>query len=393
MSKMIERRSIITMATFMSLGFVGIFHAFWGTTLPVVRAYLNINIEQASILSVFNQVGLGVACLAGGLLCDVMNRNRVLFVGSLLLGSGLFFVGNMATYHSSIILLLFIGLGSGLVISSSNAQLVGLYPDRKGTILNIHHGLCMGLSLLSPLVMGYLISSQIGWEHGYDALGWLVMVLCVILILTRVPQEFPGLASSIVGDTARLFTKGDFVALLLVSAFGVGTQHAVMYLGVTYLVEAKNIALFQASMVLSAFFICVFVGRLACSWLALRLLGSRMVLCLLVLQFLCVLVAWLGSGWVSALAIALSGLGCSGIFPCLLALTGSLFFEVAGTSMGMLGAMNWVGAIIAAWSFGYLSERFNPNFGFIAVVCASFIALIVFLFRFRTFVREEIAHQ
>ena len=390
---MIQRRSVITFPTFMSLGFMGIFHAFWGTTLPVFRAFLGVNIEQAALLSVYNQAGQGIACLAGGLLCDLVSRNKVVLLGCLMLGIGAFLLDSAASFQVSLLLLLFMGLGCGLIISGSNTLLVGLYPERKGTILNIHHGVYGAVSLVSPLVMGYLLTSGIGWKAGYEGLGWLLMALCLFFLFARVPQDFQGLTSRFFRDATRLFTSGNFIVLLLVAGFGVGTQHAVMYLSVTYLVEAKGIALFQASMVLSAFFVCLFIGRLACGWLALRLPVSRMVVFLLVLQWLCVLVAWLGKGWVSAAAIALSGFGCSGIFPCLLALTGTLYFELAGTSMGILGAMNWVGAMLTVWVFGYVSERVNPDLGFVAVVCASCIALIVFISRFMVFVGEEGARQ
>ena len=101
------------------------------------------------------------------------------------------------------------------------------------------------------------------------------------------------------------------------------------------------------------------------------------------------LVAWLASGWMSAVAVAISGLGCSGIFPSLLALTGTLFFNVAGTSLGLLASMNWIGGMFIVWMAGVLSQRVNVQWGFVAIVLASLAGVFVHSLKYRTFLRAE----
>ena len=136
---------------------MGSFHAFWGTTLPALRSFLDLNIEEAAILTAYNQAGQAIACLLGGLLCDLIRRDKILLLGCLVLGSGAFILGGVKSYAANIVLIFWMGLGCGLILSSSNALLIGLFPERKGPIMNIHHSVYGCISLVSPLVMVYLI--------------------------------------------------------------------------------------------------------------------------------------------------------------------------------------------------------------------------------------------
>jgi fucose permease len=388
---MLRKRSVIAVPAFISLGLMASFQAFWGTSLPVLREFLELNIEKAAVLTAYNQAGQAIACVLGGLLCDLIRRDKVLLFGCVILGSGAFILGGLKSYVANIALIFWMGLGCGLMLSSSNALVVGLFPDRKGSILNVHHSVFGAFSLISPLVMAALIQAQIRWQYGYVGLGALLLAVAIFFLFTRVSNGRPDQRTPFFKDARRLFSGNNFFSLLLLAAFAVGAQIGVMFLGVTYLIEAKGLSIFEASIVLSAFFVCIFAGRLVCIWLASYAATTRIILVLLFLQFAALLVAWQASGWISAAALAVSGLGCSGIFPSLLALTGTLFFNVAGTSLGVLAAMNWVGGIFIVWMAGLLSQRVSVQFGFIAIVLASLAGVGVHLLKYRTFLRAETA--
>jgi fucose permease len=307
----------------------------------------------------------------------------------LLLGSGALILGGLKSYVANIVLIFGMGLGCGLMLSSSNALLVGLFPDRKGSILNIHHSVYGAFSLISPLVMAALIQSQTRWRQGYAGLGWMLLAVCIFFLFTKVSSERPKERTLVFKDTSRLFSGSNFLSLLLIATFAVGAQIAVMFLAVTYLMETKGFPIFEASAVLSAFFVCIFAGRLVCSWLAVHTATTRIILILLFLQLAGLIVAWQASGWIAAAALAISGLGFSGIFPSLLALAGTLFFNMAGTSLGVLAAMNWVGGMFIVWMAGLLSQRVSVQFGFVAIVLASLAGIVVHLLKYKTFLRAE----
>jgi fucose permease len=162
-----------------------------------------------------------------------------------------------------------------------------------------------------------------------------------------------------------------------------------MYYVVTLLTDAKGFSILHAGSVLSAFYICLFVGRLTCSWATLRASLTKIIIVLLLLQFAGLMVAWQGKGWVSALGVAVAGLGCSGLFPCLLALTGTLFFELAGTSMGALTSAGYVGGMFMVWASGYFSQKFGLNYGFLPIILGSLICCSFFIYKSRVLLSEE----
>lgn len=386
---MIRNRTTIAVPTFLSLGLMGSFHAFWGTTLPALSQFLEINIEKAAMLTAYNQAGQAIACILGGLISDFVRRDKVLLLGCLLLGSGVFFLGGSQSYCVNMILTFWLGLGCGLILSSSNALLIGMFPERKGPIMNVHHSIYGGLSLLSPLIMAYLLSSNNAWRLGYDGLGWVCAVACIFFLFTKVPNNQSRSGGSFLNEARSLLASANFIPLLVVTGLAVGTYVSIMFLAVTFLSGAKGLSILEASAVLSAFFVCLFVGRLTCSWLSYHILNSKIILVLLFMQSAAVSIAWLADGWVSAVALALSGLGSSGVFPCLLALTSTLYFNLAGTSMGILAAMNWVGGMTIVWAAGVLSQRVSLSFGFVAMVIGSFSALLIFLYKYRTLAQAE----
>jgi fucose permease len=387
--RMIQNRAVITGPTFVSLGLMGAFFACWGTTLPALRSFLQIDIEKAAMLTAYGQASHAVTCLLGGILSDLFRRDKVLMVGCFVLGSGVILLGSFTSFPSNVLLVLWMGIGSGFILSSSNALLVGLYPDRKGPIMNFHHGVFGVGSFLSPLVMGKLLSYENRWPYGYDGLGVLLFAVSVFFLLTRVPSIPSQAVRRFSGDLRKLLRNLRFIHLIMMGFLAVGTQFALMFLSVNFLVEVKGLTIFEASAVLSSFFLCLLLGRLVSGSLALRIFNAHIIMLLLCFQVTSLFAVWKGWGWVSAAALTASGLACSAIFPCLLALTGTLFSEVAGTSLGILATMNSLGGMTIIWICGLLSQRISLEFGFGVMVFSSLAAVLLFAGNYRNLVGEE----
>jgi FHS family glucose/mannose:H+ symporter-like MFS transporter len=101
------------------------------------------------------------------------------------------------------------------------------------------------------------------------------------------------------------------------------------------------------------------------------------------------LLVWLGGSRISLVAIVLSGLACSGLYPCFLALTGTLYSRVSGSALGILTTTAGLGGIFICWLTGIISEQTDLGMGFIVPVSCSLAALLIFAVHFRTFYRKE----
>ena len=330
---MIQSRFPITLAAFLALGLNGMMFAFFGTGLPALRAFLGINLEAAALLTALLQAGFSVTSLLGGILSDFVRRDRILMAGCFVLGAGTFLLGTSPAFTATIWIVILMGIGAGFILSSSNVLLVELHPDRKGMILNIHH-IFFGLgSLIGPLVMGRLLLHH-NWQAGYDGVALCLLIIVVFFIFAGPPVDSLRSRRNILQDLGKLLADKYYILMALVSALAIGTQLALMLLSVTFLEDSKGMTVSAASIALSAFFACLVLRRLICSWLSLRICNSKIVFTLLCLQVCAVFAIWQGNGWVSFSAVILSGLACSGIFPGLLALNGIMFFNVAGRPWG-----------------------------------------------------------
>lgn len=383
------KKNVLTAAAFAALAFNGMTFAFVGTSLPVLRSFMGINVELAGSLMATFQAGFTVFTLIGGLLSDLIRREKVLLLGCMLLSLSASQVGVWAAFNANFAIFFCMGSGMGLILSGSNALLVGLYPLRKGLILNTHHVFFGIGSLIGPLLMGRLLIYQ-RWATGYTGLAIIIGLLGVIFYRVNTGLRISTRKQDFGSHVGQLLAHRHYLVIVVVSAMAVGTQLALTLLTVLFLTEAKAIPIDRASMVLSAFFIFMVVGRLICGRLSTQLGICKIILFLLSFQFLTLLVVWYATGWLVVIFAALSGLACSAIYPSLLALSSLLFKSVEGSALGILSTMAGFGSILICWLNGVLAQQTSVRFGFVVPVTASLVALTVFAFNFPGVHRQEV---
>ena len=375
---MVNKRSFLTMAAFVSLALNGMILTSLGTSLPAIQKFLAIDIKQAGMLMALLQAGLTVFSLLAGILSDHFRCERILVTGCLLLCFSTISFCTSDLYGMNIPLVFFMGAGIGCILSGSNTLLIRLYPARKGTILNIHH-VFFGLgSLLGPLFIGYLISRGNLWREGFTAQAILLSALGLFFFFSGGEKPRQQSRSSYFQEVARLFRDREFKAILLVNGLTMGSQVTILLLGVTFLIEEKMCTLPVASATLSTFSLFIMLGRLLCSRLILKFSHGAIIMVLLWLQLLLLIMAWFFQGGFALIALCLSGFSFSGIYPTVLSLTGILFPRVSGSALGIISTLGSLGAMVLCWTTGYVASLTDMGNGFIVMILASFAALIIF---------------
>lgn len=314
-------------------------------------------------------------------------------LGCLFLSGGSFFLGIGTSYYTNLVMLSLIGIGVGLVVSSSNAMLVGMYHERKGMILNVHHVFFGIGSLVGPLIIGSLLVHQYRWQNAYSGLSLMMFGLFLFFSLTKVPMHDQPCPKIFGDQVAALLTDKFYVLISIISALAIGTQFSLMLLSVSFLSGAKSISIANASIVLSLFFVCLVVGRLICSRLSLYLCNAKIILFLLLFQSGIMLSIWLGDSQLSMFSVVMSGLACSGLYPCFLALTGTLYSSVSGSALGILTTTGGLGGIFICWLTGIVSQWTDVQMGFIVPALCSLIALLIFTINYHSLCLEEKSMQ
>lgn len=382
-------RPLLTIASFMALGFNGLAFSFMGVSLPSIQTYLDISLGQAGTLMASLQAGFTIFTLLGGIFSDYFQREWILMAGCFILSIGSLFLSIVPSYVFGILAVWVIGAGIGFILSGSNTLLVGLYPTRKGTILNIHHVFFSVGAIIGPALMGFLIIRGDHWRAGYIGASIVLLTLCLFFAFSKNKMTVSGGIYQGNNGINNLLSDGKFLIILVVNFLTMGSQVVIMLFGAIFLIQAKHCSLGEAGAALSVFAIFMVVGRVVCSRLSTRMKHTSIVLVLLWFQTVILLLIWQGSGWFALVVLAISGFTFSGTYPTLLALTSVLFPQREGTALGLLSTMGGLGSIVLCWLTGYVAGLTNITIGFIVSILACSSALILFQFKYSALCRRE----
>jgi len=372
---------MISSGAFVSMSFLGMSRTFLGTALPAIRSSFDLTLLQAGTLTALIQLGFTTAVFIGGPISDIFKKGSILMLGCLLMGASLILFGFSDWFWLNLVGITIIGIGGGLIESSSNPLLIQLFRGRESMVMNLHHFFFAMGSLGGPLIIGAALSKSIPWQWGYMGFGFFVLIVFLFIFFQRAsaPPTKGGFDMRPIG---RLMTEKTFLALFLLTFFNSGTQNGICFWMVTFLTETKGLPIALAGSSLSLFFICVAAGRLFSSKLITRFHETNYLLVLFVLLFISLLFSTLAPGRWTIPFFALCGLAHSGIYPSLLAMTGKIYRETPGAAMGILTTGGGLGSIFLPWLVSFVSQETDLRLGFLTfevyVICSLVILGMLF---------------
>jgi len=374
---------MVTSGAFVSMSFTGMSRTFLGTALPAIRSSLELTILQAGTLPAFLQLGFAIAVFVGGPLSDVLKKSSILLLGCLLIGLNLVLFGFSDWFWISIVGAGLIGIGGGLIESSSNPLLIQLFPGKESTVMNLHHFFFAAGSLAGPLIMGAVLVKSVPWQWGYMGFGFFVLVIFLFLATQRISSPEYHKRRSNMEMIERLFKEKTFLVLFFITFFGSGVQNGIGYWMVTFLKETKGVPIALASVSLSLFFTCLAVGRLLSSWLITKFHEVVYLVGLMSILFIALLISVFASGKWAIVFFGLCGFSLSGIFPCLLGMAGKLYSKSPGTAMGMIATGAGLGSMVVPWLMSLVSQEVNLLTGFLFFEVFVITCLILMAINFK----------
>jgi MFS transporter, FHS family, glucose/mannose:H+ symporter len=374
-----DGRWFITSGAFVSMSFLGMSRTFLGTALPAIRSSLELTLLQAGTLTALLQLGFSMAVFIGGPISDVFKKSSILMFGCLFMGMNLLLFGFSEWLWLNFTGIVFIGVGGGLIESSSNPLLIRLFPGRESMVMQLHHFFFALGSLAGPLIMGAVLAKAIPWQWAYIGFGLFVLSIFLFILFQKepTPQKKSGFDIHLIG---RLMTERTFLFLLFVTLFNSGIQNGICFWMVTFLKETRNFPITLASTSLFLFFACLAMGRLFSSYLLTRFHEATYLLSLFSLLFVNLLIAIYAPGKWAIPFFALCGLALSGIFPSLLGMTGKIYSEIPGAAMGILATGAGLGSVVIPWLMSLVSQLTDLKTGFlvyeiVVVLCVALMGM------------------
>jgi len=382
--------SLSTMClTFFGMGWA---NAAMGPLLSSFAANVGLPLSQAGLTFTVAFFGGVLANLAGGPMSDRLGRGKVLLFSLL--------VGTVATFGLTLcrslpVLLLFAffsGVGGSGVILSASALVTDLFAERSVAALNLAT-LFFGIGAFTGPTM---VSLSFGlWQTGMPALwlgiavGLLFNVPLVAVVMRRIaaaekPSAGLQVSAGTTPEASGAPASGSILRAPLLWVFGavllfdVGTEQTIGAWTTVYMTQSAALAIEQAALVVSGFWVTFTLGRLGAAGIGSRWSSGAVLFASLATGAAGILLVNLGTGSVfpSVLGFLLTGLGFGPLFPTVVALVGRTFGRNAGAAMGITMTLGSVGGMFMVWFEGALITGIGPAAG-VRLFAFTFVAIAV----------------
>jgi MFS family permease len=258
----------------------------------------------------------------------------------------------------------FMGLAGTTLLATVQSSLADHHGHFRALALTEANVVASGTTILAPLLVGSFARLSFGWRGALivPAGAWLLMFL-----LMR-DQPVPAPLERDDGDSRwnslpRLFWFY-WLALLL----GVAVEWSIITWGGDFLVEAGPLTRANASLVMSAFFVAMLIGRFLGAVLARRVALAPLLLAAMVTGLVGFLIFWLVPLiGVRLGGLFLAGLGVANLFPLLL----SIAMGIAGPASDLASARITLGTgsaiLLAPLTLGWIADRSGISAAYLLV--------------------------
>lgn len=354
--------SLLLALIYVSFVSLGLPDSLLGSAWPVMRVELGAPLSMAGAISMIITAGTVLSSLMSDRLTRKLGAGLVTAVSVGLTAVSLFGFSLSSSLWMLCLWAIPYGLGAGAIDAALNNYVALHYSARHMSWLHC----CWGVGAsISPYIMSYCLSSQLGWQMGYRSVSLIQIALTAILFLglplwkkkTAVAEADGEISAPPVGLLGALRIKG--VPLILIAFLSYCAMETTAGLWATsYLAEYRGVDPEVAAQFASLFYLGITFGRFLCGFIANRL-GDRF---LIRTGILVVAVGVVGimlptSSYLPALVgLIVAGFGCAPIYPSIIHSTPDNFGkENSQAIVGIQMASAYTGSALMPPLFGLLA--------------------------------------
>jgi fucose permease len=318
-----ERSFLLIGLAYLSFVSLGLPDGLLGIAWPSVRASFHLSLDALGALLVMFTAGYLLSSFSSGWLLQRLNVGALLALSCLATALSLLGYALAPWWWCMVALGALLGLGAGAIDAGLNTFAATHFSPR---LVNWLHA-CYGIGASSgPVLMTSVLNMPRPWQWGYGIVGLGQLLLAASFVLTR--RWWPAVHPTSVAASGPLPSSWSTLRLAVVwlssAVFFVytGLEAAAGTWAYSLFTEARGISTMTAGMWVSVYWGALTVGRLLAGIVVHVMSVQRLLrLCLLHLALGAALL-WLNlTSTCSFLGLALMGLSCAPIFPCLIATT------------------------------------------------------------------------
>lgn len=374
--------SILLAIIYLSFISLGLPDSLLGSAWPIMVTDLNAQLSYAGIVSMIISAGTVVSSLLSDKITRKLGAGLVTAISVLTTAIALFGFSISSSFVMICLFSIPYGLGAGAVDAALNNYVALHYTSRHMSWLHCFWGL--GASI-SPYIMGYAISSDMGWHSGYGIVSIIQIVLSVILFASlplwkkRTESVKEQIEEAPIGLRGAIKIKGVKSILIAFLCFCAYESTAGIWAS-TYLVEYRGVSPELAATFATLFYTGITVGRFICGFFADRIGDKNLIrIGSMVMLLGIILIALPTKTDIFALSgLVITGFGSAPVYPSIIHSTPTNFGkENSHALVGIQMASAYTGATLMPPLFGVIADYINV--GFYPLYLAFFVILLIVL--------------
>ncbi|MBN1418739.1 MAG: MFS transporter [Planctomycetes bacterium] len=373
------------LAAILSVFGFGICMLFFGSIKSSVQQRLGVDDAQIGYLGSTLLLASTPAVLFLGILLDKLGPGTIIIFGFAGTAVCFLLIGWLRSYRALFAIFILLAATSSCLNSGGNALLPALKPDNPAAASNLGNTFFGLGALLTPVIVNILLRRQVGEggkRVGFLSLPWTMTVLAVVVFLpvfVAAAATYPPLSRGFSFSTALGLLKGAPVWLGGVTLFCyIGLESSIAMWTTTLFTKGLGTSEGKALNRLTAFFVCLMLGRLIASQLDrvgfdVTSNGPWLLVALgLVAAAVTVLLTLVKDIKVATVLMIVLGFCYAPIFPTTVGVTFSRYSsDVFGSVFGLIFAIGLLSASVFPTLIGTISKRKNIQLGFVVLALAS----------------------
>jgi len=358
---MVHLLLVIIYLSFISLGLPD---ALLGAAWPVMSQEFSVPVSYAGGIALIIAMGTVVSSLLSDRMTKWLGAGKVTAFSVGLTAVALFGFSISREYWHLCLWAIPYGLGAGSVDASLNNYVALHYASRHMSWLHCMWG--VGASV-GPYIMGMALSGGLGWNKGYGIISGIQVVLTAAIFLSLPLWKKRKDGSGEEGGKAKPLTLPQIFRIRgakeILTAFFCycGLEQTCILWGSSYLVMVNGMEEEMAASFASLFMLGMTVGRFLSGFMTYKLNDVNMIRLgqgIIAAGFVAML---LPLGDVAAMTgLALMGLGCAPIYPCIIHSTPEHFGEENSQAIiGVQMASAYVGICCMPPLFGLIANHIS----------------------------------
>ncbi len=288
----------------------------------------------------------------------------------------------------------FIGFTGGLIETTISLALPEINRARAGYYMNVSQVFFGIGAFAGPYISSFTVKSGMNWRFSYFFLAILSLISFIFLIVARTRQNTK---TTMQYDNPSFFDKAKeknnllkkdlairlFILFSLIMFLYVAAEDGLNAWIPTFFRLERGFPAYQASQILSFYWLAIAAGRLIISLLVKKIDLAKLTIIISIAGFISMLLGILvEKKHLNLVLFMLTGLFFSGIWPNIIALSINYFSNDRrkDTFVSFIVSIGGIGALMAPWMVGSIFKRSSLFFGLLACVIFMFIEIILLLF-------------